>query len=543
MRFKTPRLLILVLLLKSAAIAQISIDSSDFPRIGDQHIGNQVAFDSTWAPSPSGPNEYYDFSGGFIFSGSFINYDDASSTPFASLYPNSTISRYIPANPDDPNEREQYLYYDKDPNAYWQNGMTWIGYLIDTLTKDTFNFTYSPTLVDTLLSDQYVYGNIETEYSVAALNIFIGPTPVDVYFHKLKDIEVGGWGTMDTPYGSYDDILRVKVTEYKYDSIFVNNVLDSESSDTLYYYWYLLKGTRHPLVVANMVQYGVEGWFVHEILNIPPPPVVVYGCIDTAAINYNPLATNDDSTCIYCSPINYTITPNTEICAGGSITLSVSGGTSYLWSTGDATATITVSPDTTTVYSVYINESQFCWELGTVEVTVFGAVKAAFWSSAITNTDSTSFINLSEGATNFFWDFGDSTTSIEQNPTHLYTSLGTRTIRLIASNICFVDTFDTTVNVVLGTSDIEQSNIGFNIFPNPGDKNSVVSYQLDKPADVEISIIDLMGRTIIIEKKTTVQAGKYSTVIGSDREFKEGVYIIRMKVNDLYIYKKWIKQG
>ena len=43
---------------------------------------------------------------------------------------------------------------------------------------------------------------------------------------------------------------------------------------------------------------------------------------------------------------------DTFVCLGASITLSATGGNSYLWSTGETTSTITVSPTDTTVYTV-----------------------------------------------------------------------------------------------------------------------------------------------------------------------------------------------
>ena len=45
-----------------------------------------------------------------------------------------------------------------------------------------------------------------------------------------------------------------------------------------------------------------------------------------------------------------------SICSGNSATLTASGGTSYKWSTGETTASITVSPTETTTYSVEVSD-------------------------------------------------------------------------------------------------------------------------------------------------------------------------------------------
>ena len=59
----------------------------------------------------------------------------------------------------------------------------------------------------------------------------------------------------------------------------------------------------------------------------------------------------------YDSP---TITPSgsTTLCSGSSVTLTSSLGTSYLWSDGEATQSITVNPTSTTTYSVSVTDAQ-----------------------------------------------------------------------------------------------------------------------------------------------------------------------------------------
>ena len=49
---------------------------------------------------------------------------------------------------------------------------------------------------------------------------------------------------------------------------------------------------------------------------------------------------------------NFTVSPDVSICPGGSATLSASGADLYLWSTGENTSGITVTPGSTTTYSV-----------------------------------------------------------------------------------------------------------------------------------------------------------------------------------------------
>ncbi|HRY32510.1 MAG TPA: choice-of-anchor L domain-containing protein [Bacteroidales bacterium] len=59
---------------------------------------------------------------------------------------------------------------------------------------------------------------------------------------------------------------------------------------------------------------------------------------------------------------------DTSICAGGSASLTATGGTSYLWSNGMTTSTIAVTPEVTTAYIVTVTD--VCSDVDTVTVIV-----------------------------------------------------------------------------------------------------------------------------------------------------------------------------
>jgi len=79
-------------------------------------------------------------------------------------------------------------------------------------------------------------------------------------------------------------------------------------------------------------------------------------------------------------------------------------------------------------------------------ITVFEDADADFTSS--TNGATTVFTNTSSNANTYHWDFGDGSTSNQENPTHIYANDGTYTVTLTASNSCGTSTFTQIVTII-----------------------------------------------------------------------------------------------
>ncbi|HIO67600.1 MAG TPA: T9SS type A sorting domain-containing protein [Flavobacteriales bacterium] len=528
----------------SSANSQVSLDSSEFPLVGTVYSLSNVAFVNIPPVSASGPGQTYDFTGGFIYDAQLIQYNDATADLFSADYPTATLSRYIPGL-----DFDQYLYYATDSSGFWQKGMVWVGYIIDTNQIDTLFFHYNAPNEDTLLSSLYTYGYSDSTYALSELTLWLGLTQLDFYSHVYKKIDADGWGTMETGYGTYDSVLRVHVTEYKYDSVFILGSFDNATLDTIDYHLYYEKGVRHPLVKDFTTPFvDVQGtdttlYFVTEVVNVPPPPPIILGCTDTAAVNYNPLANQDDGSCVICSAISYTLTPDTYICEGSIIALTVTGGNSYIWSTGDTTSSITVSPNVTTTYAVLINDSQYCWEQAAVEITVYNDVVADFWNDSPSNTDSTTFVNLSAGATTFFWDFGDGNTSTDASPTHFYGALGSYNVTLIASNSCFIDTLIVAIEVALSIPGINGDISDLKVVPNPVIGSATVVFDLASRQESNLEIVDVLGREVSILNKQRLEGGHHEIDISEQVSGQlSGVYFIRLRTEEGVAYFKWIKQ-
>ncbi|HIO72447.1 MAG TPA: hypothetical protein EYN38_05005, partial [Flavobacteriales bacterium] len=90
------------------------------------------------------------------------------------------------------------------------------------------------------------------------------------------------------------------------------------------------------------------------------------------------------------SQLSVQLSSDTSIVTGGSAILVASGGSSYLWSTGDTGSSITVSPTTTTTYWVNVSDSLGCPSTWQVTVTVLPAEYLVY----VPNVLSLSSVNL-----------------------------------------------------------------------------------------------------------------------------------------------------
>ena len=168
-----------------SAQAQVSLDSSEFPLIGTEYALANVAFVNVEPPSAPGPDQNYDFGGGFIYDGQFVQYFDANFDPFSADYPLATLARYIPGNFNE-GGFDQHFLYDTDVSGFWLKGMVWVGFFLDTIDLDTLYFDYNAPNEDTLLSDLYSYGYSDSTYALSEMLIWFGATPVNFDNHLYK---------------------------------------------------------------------------------------------------------------------------------------------------------------------------------------------------------------------------------------------------------------------------------------------------------------------------------------------------------------------
>ncbi len=108
---------------------------------------------------------------------------------------------------------------------------------------------------------------------------------------------------------------------------------------------------------------------------------------------------------------------NTTICSGELGTLTANGGTSYSWSTGETTASITVNPAFTTTFTV-TGSNNGCSNQAFATVVVGSMPNLTINPSALTVCSGQNITIVASGADSYTWSTGETTSSITRNVTY-----------------------------------------------------------------------------------------------------------------------------
>ena len=155
----------------------------------------------------------------------------------------------------------------------------------------------------------------------------------------------------------------------------------------------------------------------------------------------------------------------------------------FTWNFGDGTTTTTgidsiqhayAAAGTYTV-SVTLNDTVFCNAplTDSFKLSVASLVKAVFTTPSSGCAPYTAqFTNTSSAGQQFYWNFGDGSTSTQTNPTHYYSKPGIYPVELVAVDSSTCNIADsTTINITV----YSLPNASFNFSPQPAVENTPVT--------------------------------------------------------------------
>lgn len=158
-----------------------------------------------------------------------------------------------------------------------------------------------------------------------------------------------------------------------------------------------------------------------------------YGCWDTTRFSVN----------IYQFPTP-TISNDTTICRGDSISLTATGGTFFLWNDENhsTNSSITVSPDDTTIYTVKVYDYPECYSSDSVTIRVIPYFDLSITASTDSVCPGTPVTFTAHGGEQYLWEGN------QQSATYVVAADSTTIISLSAANPqtnCSRTVFDTLV--------------------------------------------------------------------------------------------------
>lgn len=150
-------------------------------------------------------------------------------------------------------------------------------------------------------------------------------------------------------------------------------------------------------------------------------------------------------------------------------------------------------------------------------------------------SDTVKFTNQSLGGTSYEWDFGDNTTSTEENPTHSYTANGEYDVTLTVTNECGFATMTQKITIVLnGTNDLPGIT-GFNVYPNPNSGSFTVTLTGLPQNSVTVSVTNLLGQRLV-ERPVDFRSGHFTEAFRLD--LPAGMYVLLVESNGQSAFRK-----
>jgi hypothetical protein len=212
-------MIVTLLLFSIVALSQPIITyDGNCPQIGDRY--DLALFTGNIAPGSAGANQSWDFSGVTSDGTSILYAIDPAQTPYNDYYPNANIAFNY-------NNEDAYSYGRTSPSellnlgtASIQNSMEVIIYYSDPAKLMEFPFAFNDTYDDTY------YGS----FSSGTLEVHQSGT-----ITTMAD----GWGSIITPYTTYNSVLRVKNQRTQIDSAWMNgNFVYTSTTTHTDFEWY-----------------------------------------------------------------------------------------------------------------------------------------------------------------------------------------------------------------------------------------------------------------------------------------------------------------
>ncbi|RPD94369.1 T9SS C-terminal target domain-containing protein [Aureibaculum marinum] len=201
---------------------------------------------------------------------------------------------------------------------------------------------------------------------------------------------------------------------------------------------------------------------------------------------------------------------------GDKYTLTATGGSTYLWSTGETTQSITVQPESTTIYSVNVGNGTNCSGYDEVKVTVENVPLIINNGEDLTICKGDELVLQARGSLNYLWNNGSMESEITVNPetTTIYT--------VSAQKNGVLETVDILVTVEDCTS---KKAVEYSMYPNPSEGLININIPSEKTG-VKFIVSALSGKIVYRGEVKGDTNGVFTQINLS--HVADGIYFVKM---------------
>jgi len=217
---------------------------------------------------------------------------------------------------------------------------------------------------------------------------------------------------------------------------------------------------------------------------------------------------------------------------GQNATLTATGGTSYQWSNGSTSQSITVSPEITTTYWVEVIENN-CSSFDEVTVEVAEPI-LAYAGKDVTICSGESVELTASGGSKYVWNTGETSQSIVVAPTHTSVYEVTVTDGISQGKDKVKVTVIQCESTSLDLNDNFSNNVEFLVYPNP--TNGALNVKLLQLNNLSsLMLFDLLGKTLI---NKVIDPNGNQLIKLDLSSYPKGVYILTIIQNGRPFSKK-----
>lgn len=206
---------------------------------------------------------------------------------------------------------------------------------------------------------------------------------------------------------------------------------------------------------------------------------------------------------------------SSTICSGENVSLTATQGDTYLWSTGETTVTISVTPTTSTTYSLVVFSSSDCFPASDTSIITITTVSPPVLDISGNNTicmGQSTMLTASGTGNNYLWSTGATNMYISVSPS------STTTYSLTASiGSCSRSTFSTitvhalpspaitgTTSLCIGDTATLTASGGINYLWNKGATTSVIKPTPTATTAYSVKVTDANGCSATVSTTVTV---------------------------------------